>query len=127
MNKVIISGNLTKDAEIIDLQNGEILAKDTIAVKREFKNKEGNYDVDFVDIIAYSHTAQYMKNYATKGARAEACGRLQIREYETQEGQKRRVAEVVVESLSIFNGEKKETQEKPEIKPMQVDDESLPF
>ena len=127
MNKVIISGNLTKDAEIIDLQNGEILAKDTIAVKREFKNKEGNYDVDFVDIIAYSHTAQYMKNYATKGARAEACGRLQIREYETQEGQKRRVAEVVVESLSIFNGEKKETPEKPEIKPMQVDDEELPF
>lgn len=106
MNKIILMGRLTKDPEVKYTNNGKDVAQFTLAVNRPIKNAEGNYEADFINIVAWNQTAEVVGNYVHKGQRLLVEGRLQIRTYDAKDGSKRYVTEVVASNIEFI--EKKE-------------------
>lgn len=100
MNKVILVGRLAQDPEVRYTQTGKAVASFTLAVNR-YAGK-GQTEADFVPIVAWDKLAEICGNNLTKGQRVLIEGRLQIRTYETAEGQKRRVAEVIAQNLEFL-------------------------
>lgn len=97
MNKIILSGRLTKDIELRYTPGNVAVASGSIAVTRDFKNKNGEYESDFFNILAYGKLAEIVSNQSRKGILCELWGRLQSRSYDNQQGQRVYVTEVVVE------------------------------
>ena len=128
MNKVILTGNLVKDVEVRQTQSGKEVVSNSIAVKRDFKDSDGNYPTDFINFVAWGSQATYLGDYAKKGDRLEIVGRWQVRTYEDQNGDKRTMNECLVESVSVFSKSEKQDQKKQN-KPKfeEVDDSDLPF
>lgn len=110
MNKVIISGRLTKDVECRSNESGLMISRFTVASNRNFKNKDGNYDADFISCVAYRNTAEFVSKYFKKGDGIIVDGRIQTGSYDAQDGTKRYVTDVVVENVE-FNGKAKEKNE----------------
>lgn len=106
MNKVILTGNLTRDIEARQTTNGKSVVSASIAVNREYKEVDGSYSVDFINFVAWGAQADYLAQYAKKGDRLEIVGRWQVRSYE-KDGQKVRVDEVVAESVAVFTKQPK--------------------
>lgn len=106
MNKIILMGRLTKDPEVKYTNNGKAVAQFTLAVNRPIKNAEGNYEADFINIVAWNQTAEVVGNYVHKGQRLLVEGRLQIRAYDAKDGSKRYVTEVIASNIEFI--EKKE-------------------
>lgn len=106
MNKIILMGRLTKDPEVKYTNTGKAVAQFTLAVNRPIKNAEGNYEADFINIVAWNQTAEVVGNYVHKGQRLLVEGRLQIRTYDANDGSKRYVTEVVASNIEFI--EKKE-------------------
>ncbi len=98
-NRVIIIGRLTRDPELKYTPNGTAVATFTLAVNRKF-NKE---ETDFIDVVVWRQSAEFCANYGSKGRLTMVEGRLQVRTYETQEGQKRKVTEVVADELKFLD------------------------
>lgn len=94
MNRIQLAGRLTRDPEVRYTQTGRPVASFTLAVKR-YPFKKENDEVDFVDVVAWNVLAESVGNTFQKGQLACVQGRLQIRSYETDRGEKKRVAEVV--------------------------------
>ena len=109
MNKVILVGRLTKDPELRATASGFNTANFSIAVQRNFKNREGNYDADFVNCVAFRNQADFVSKYFKKGNMIGVEGRIQTRNYDAQDGSKRYVTEVVVENIE-FVGSKNDGQ-----------------
>ncbi len=99
LNRVILIGRLTQDPELRYTQNGTAVGSFTVAVNRKFKRDEA----DFVPIVVWNKTAENCANYLGKGRLVAVEGRLQIRSYETQEGQRRRVTEVVADEVKFLD------------------------
>ena len=99
MNKVIIIGRFTRDPEIkySTGENATATARFSLAVNRRFKNKEGNYDADFINCVAFGKTAEFIEKYFTKGMAIGITGRIQTGSYTNKEGQKVYTTDVVVE------------------------------
>ena len=110
MNKVILSGNLCKEIELKQTQSGKSALNNSVAVRRDFKDADGTYQTDFIDFIAFGNQAEYLKKYASTGARVELVGRWQVRNYVDKNGYDRRANEVVVENISLVTPKKKEEQ-----------------
>ena len=128
MNKVILTGNLCRDVEVKETQNGKEVVSNSIAVKRDYKDSDGNYSSDFINFVAWGNQAKFLGNYAEKGDRIELVGRWQVRSYEDQNGDKRTVNECLVENLSVFSKKEKtdrKEKNKPELEEVNADD--LPF
>ena len=89
MNKVILVGRLTRDPDIKSTTTGKAVANFTIAVDRRFKNKDGQKEVDFVPIVVWGQQAEFVGKYIGKGRQVALSGRLQVRTYEANDGQKR--------------------------------------
>ncbi|CFW99827.1 Nucleic acid-binding, OB-fold [Syntrophomonas zehnderi OL-4] len=98
-NRVIIIGRLTRDPELRYTPNGTAVASFTLAVNRKYNREE----TDFIDVVAWRQSAEFCANYGSKGRLTMVEGRLQIRTYETQEGQKRKVTEVVADELKFLD------------------------
>ncbi len=107
MNKIILVGRLTKDPELKSTSTGTSIVNFTVAVNRNFKNKEGKYDADFLPCVAYRNTADFVNKFFKKGNMICVEGRVQVRNYDAQDGSKRYVTEVVVENAE-FVGAKSE-------------------
>lgn len=122
MNKVILTGNLTKDPELRKTQNGTNVVSGTVAVRRERKDVNGDYPTDFINFVAWGSQADYLANYAYKCDRIELCGRWETRTYENRDGQNVLVNEVQVETVSVFS-----KQPKQETQQQRIDDDDLPF
>lgn len=101
MNHIILIGRLTRDPELRYTPNGVAVTNFDLAVERDYK-QEGQPDADFIRIIAWQKQAEVCANYLKKGRLVAVEGRLQIRNYETKEGQKRTVAEVVVNHVQFL-------------------------
>ena len=99
LNKVILIGRLTRDPELRYTPNGVAVAKFTLAIDRKFNRDE----TDFIDIVAWRGLAENCANYLGKGRLAAVEGRLQIRSYEGQDGQKRKAVEVVAEDVRFLD------------------------
>ena len=100
LNKIFIMGRLTRDPELRRTQTGTPVASFSLAVDRDFKDKStGERATDFIDVVAWRQTAEFVCRYFAKGRMAVVEGRLQIRDWTDREGGKRRSAEVVADNV----------------------------
>ncbi len=102
-NRIILIGRLTRDPELRYVPSGAPVASFTLAVDRPFRDQQGNRETDFIDIVAWRKLAEQVSQYMSKGRMVAVEGRLQIRSYETQDGQKRKVAEVVADGIRFLD------------------------
>src|SRR5207302_8199560 len=98
-NRIILIGRLTRDPELRYVPSGAPVASFTLAVDRPFRDQQGNRETDFIDIVAWRKLAEQVSQYMSKGRMVAVEGRLHLRFYETQGGQKRKVAEVVADGI----------------------------
>lgn len=103
LNRVILIGRLTRDPELRYTPSGVPVAHFSLAVDRTFTNQQGERETDFIDIVVWRKLAETVANHLTKGRLAAVQGRLQVRSYETQDGQKRRVWEVVGDQVAFLD------------------------
>ena len=100
LNKIILMGRLTRDPELRHTQTGTAVASFSLAVDRDFKDKAtGDRTTDFIDVVAWRQTGEFVSRYFTKGRMAVVEGRLQIRDWTDKDGGKRRSAEIVAENV----------------------------
>ncbi|MGE5396405.1 MAG: single-stranded DNA-binding protein [Chitinophagales bacterium] len=102
LNRVILIGRLTHDPEIRYTTSGVGVCTFTLAVNRSYANQAGERTADFIDIVTWRQLAETCANYLTKGKLIAVEGRLQVRTYETQEGQKRKAVEVVADAVKFL-------------------------
>jgi len=107
MNHIVIMGRLTKDPELRHTPSGVSVASFSLAVDRGFTPKDGSdRQTDFIDVVAWRNTAEFVSKYFTKGQMAAVTGRLQIRDWTDKENNKRRSAEVVAENIYFTESKK---------------------
>lgn len=109
LNHIVLMGRLTRDPELRRTGSGIAVASFTIAVDRDFSGKDsGEKETDFIDIVAWRQTGEFVSKYFTKGRMIVVEGRLQIRGWTDKEGNKRRSAEVVADHV-YFGDSKKDS------------------
>ena len=110
LNRIILQARLCRDVELRRLPSGKSVASVSVACDRDFANKEtGERETDFIDLVAFGATADHLAKYYTKGKMIIVAGRLQVRSYTDKEGNKRRAAEVVADS--VYFGDSKKSSE----------------
>ena len=108
LNHITIMGRLTRDPELRRTGSGIAVASFTVAVDRDFGNRDGGErETDFIDCVAWRQTGEFVSKYFTKGSMIVVSGRLQIRNWNDKEGNKRRTAEVVADNC--YFGDSKRT------------------
>lgn len=113
LNHIVLMGRLTRDPELRRTGSGIAVASFSLAVDRDFGSREtGEKETDFIDIVAWRNTAEFVSKYFTKGRMAVVSGRLQIRNWTDKEGNKRRSAEVVADNI-YFGDSKRDAQADP--------------
>lgn len=139
MNKIILSGNTTKDLEIRTTADGKEVASGSIAVSRTYKNKDGNYDSDFFNFVIWNPT-DYVKGI-TKGTKVLLDGEIRNETYENDKKEKKTITRIYVNHIEAFKKQEKQQEtetvnefsamnvktdyeETPEIK---LEDKDLPF
>lgn len=105
LNKIVLMGRLTRDPELRRTQSGTAVTSFTLAVDRDFKGQNGEKETDFIDIVTWRGTAEFVCNYFTKGRMAVAEGRLQIRDWTDKDGKKHKAVEVLADH--VYFGESK--------------------
>ena len=105
LNHIVIMGRLTRDPELRRTGNGISVASFTVAVDRDFSQKGGEKETDFIDCVAWRQTGEFVSKYFKKGSMIVVSGRLQIRNWNDKDGNKRRSAEVVADN--VYFGESK--------------------
>ncbi len=100
LNHIVLMGRLTRDPELRRTASGIAVASFSLAVDRDFgKTETGERETDFIDIVAWRNTAEFVSKYFSKGRAAVVSGRLQIRTWTDRDGNKRRSAEVVADNI----------------------------
>lgn len=107
LNQIFIMGRLTRDPELRHAGSGTPVASFTVAVDRDFKTKDGEKETDFIEVVAWRNTAEFVSKHFRKGRMAIVAGRLQMRKWTDKEGNNRVSAEVVAENI-YFGDSKKE-------------------
>ena len=107
MNKVILIGRLTRDPELRYTGSNTPVATFSLAVNRSFTNQNGEREADFINCVVWRKLAETVKNYLSQGSQVAVEGRIQTRNYDDQNGQRRYVTEVVVENID-FVGTKRD-------------------
>ena len=109
LNKIILMGRLTRDPELRRTQSGTAVASFTLAVDRGYKPQDGERETDFIDVVAWRGTGEFVSKYFTKGRMAVVEGRLQVRDWKDKDGAKRRSTEVIADS--VYFGDSKKVSE----------------
>lgn len=125
MNKAILMGRLTKDPELKTTQGGTSFCNFTIAINRRFKNKDGEYEADFINCVSWRNTSEFISKYFGKGDMIATVGSIQTRNYENDKGEKVYITEVVVDE-AYFCGSKQSKGDANQ-QYMPPTDERLPF
>lgn len=99
LNKIIVMGRLTRDPELRRTQSGLSVTSFSVACDRDFKAQDGSRETDFIDCVAWRNTAEFVCKYFAKGRMAVVEGRLQIRDWQDNNGNKRRSAEIVADNV----------------------------
>jgi single-strand DNA-binding protein len=131
LNKIFIMGRLTRDPELRRTQNGTAVTSFSLAVDRDFKSQSGEKETDFIDVVVWRNTAEFVSKYFSKGRMAVVEGRLQIRDWTDKDGNKRRSAEIVADSV-YFGDSKRDGGDTVQSEPQGgfseiEDDGDLPF
>lgn len=104
LNSISLAGRLTADPELKTLSNGNAALNFCLAVQRDYKNANGEYDTDFINCCAFGKTAEFAAKYFNKGSFMILSGRLQIRKYTANDGTKRTAAEIIVNNITYVGG-----------------------
>ena len=127
MNKVILMGRLTKDPDIRYTQTNNIMvASFSLAVNRRF-TKEGEQQADFINIVAWNKTAEFVSKYFKKGQQVAVVGRIQTRNYEDDKGIKHYITEVIAEEVYPIWNKTKDEQNKNQLEDFELEQDDLPF
>lgn len=136
MNVITLTGNATRDFELKYTPSGKPVGSGTIAVRRDFKNQNGEYETDFINLVVLGKLSEVMANHVRKGDKFGVSGRLQIRKWEKDNGEKQYFTEVVVNGFD-FPEKKKLDNPSPQTRvdndPFQgsgqinIQDDDLPF
>ena len=108
LNQIVLVGRLVKDIEVEELESGKRVANVVLAVPRNFKNENGEYDTDFIDVVIWNSIADNTAEYCHKGDIVGIKGRLETSIYETADGEKRRTTQVIAEKVTFLSSNKKE-------------------
>ena len=110
LNKIILMGRLCTNPEIRRTGSGTAVTSFSLACDRDFKSQSGEKETDFIDVVAWKNTAEFVSKYFSKGRMAVVEGRLQIRDWTDKAGNKRKTAEVVADN--VYFADSKQSQEK---------------
>ena len=102
MNRITLLGRLTRDPEVKYTQTQKCVASFTLAVDRPFKGEDGNKEADFIPVVVWGKAAELVGNSCQKGHRLLVEGRMQIRNFDGKDGQKRYIAEVVASNVEFI-------------------------
>ena len=122
MNVVMLTGNICKDNELRVTTSNINVLQNTIAVKNDYKNKEGEYDSQFINFVAYRNNAEFLNKYTQKGSKVLLEGKWNTRTYDNKEGNKVYVNEMVVDKVELLGN--KPTEKKQEPKPEETKKEN---
>ena len=111
LNKIIIMGRLTRDPELRRTGSGTAVTSFSLACDRDFKSQSGEKETDFIEVVAWKNTAEFVSKYFSKGRMAVVEGRLQIRDWTDKAGNKRTTAEVVAENVYFADSKRSESNE----------------
>lgn len=106
LNHIVIMGRLTRAPELRKTQSGTPVASFTLACERDFAAQGADKETDFIDVCAWRYTAEFVEKYFSKGQMAIVTGRLQIRNWEDKNGNKRRSAEILADHVYFGEGKK---------------------
>ena len=109
LNKIIIMGRLTRDPELRRTGSGTAVTSFSLACDRDFKSQSGEKETDFIDVVAWKNTAEFVSKYFSKGRMAVVDGRLQIRDWTDKAGNKRTTAEVVADNVYFADSKRSES------------------
>lgn len=107
VNNVVLVGRITRDVELRKTQSGTSVVSFTLAVNRKFNKEE--QQADFINVVAWTHSADFMAKYVEKGNLLAIEGRIQTRNYEDKTGQRVYVTEVVANSVQLLEWKERET------------------
>lgn len=136
INRVVLTGHLTKDPELKTTQSGLSVVQFVIGVQRQFARKDGEREADFISCVAWRKTAENIAKYFKKGQLIGVDGRIQTRSYDNRDGQRVYVTEVVVDNFSFLGGSDKDSQGSHNNQkqdpfdsdnPVDISDDDLPF
>lgn len=125
MNQVFLLGRLTADPQMKKISDHDFVDCQ-VAVKRKYKNADGEYESDFIRCVAWNKTAELIGRMK-KGEQIALVGSLQVRKYEDQQGNKKTMTEILVDEIDFIGQKLKENQEQVSILQPLDDDSSLPF
>lgn len=126
MNHVSMIGRLTKIPDIRQTNTGKNVCSFTLAVNRRYKDAQGNATADFFSVQAWEKLAELCARYLDKGSKVFISGELRNRSYETKDGSKRTVTEIIANEIE-FLSPKSESATPPVEEWQQVEDSDLPF
>lgn len=131
MNKVIIIGNLTRDVELNETNSGKAVARMTVAVSRDFVDKDGNRETDFFNVVVWGNQAENCAKHLSKGKKCCVVGRLENRSWEDNDGNKRISTEIIAEQVE-FLSPKQQDEETVSLRKTrkvleEIEDNQLPF
>ncbi len=106
MNKLVLTGRLTRDPEVKAIGENNMVAKFTVAVNRNYKDKDGNRPADFIPCEAFGKTAEFISNYVTKGRLVEVDGEMRVDQYQNEEGENRTFTKCHVNTLNVLDSAK---------------------
>ena len=109
LNKVVIMGRFTKDPELRRTGSGAAVTSFSLACDRDFKSQSGDKETDFIEVVAWKNTAEFVSKYFSKGRMAVVEGRLQIRDWTDKAGNKRTTAEVVADNVYFADSKRSES------------------
>lgn len=143
LNKVILIGRTTRDAELRYTPSGTAVTQFTLAVDRPFSNQSGEKEADFIPVVTWRQLAETCANYLKKGRLTAVEGRIQIRNYENNEGKRVYVTEIIADNVRFLEGNKDRSQSQDQDssnyqrnnndpfsddgKPIDISDDEFPF
>lgn len=110
INKAILIGNLTRDPEVRQTPSGIMVCNFSIAIKRNYKNQQGEYEADFVNVIAWKKLAELCGQYLEKGKKCSIVGRIQSSTYNDKDGKKIYKTEIVADEVEFLTPKDTNTQ-----------------
>ena len=109
LNKIFLQGRLTRDPELRRTGSGAAVTSFSLACDRDFKSQSGEKETDFIEVVAWKNTAEFVSKYFSKGRMAVVDGRLQIRDWTDKAGNKRTTVEVVADNVYFADSKRSES------------------
>lgn len=106
INRVVLTGRLTRDPDVKSTSSGIAVASFTLAVDRQFRGQDGSRDADFINCVAWRKRAEALAQYTHKGSLIGVEGRLQTRSYQDKQGNNRQATELVIDNFAFLNSKK---------------------